>query len=443
MRAASTYQRALGILAFFTVAAGDFWRYLLSWWGWGAIAVLLVILGTVELVRARVVLRRLPLALVAFLVLCSASILWSAYPGGTAVGLVATFATTLLAVFLASCYRWDEVRGMLTASLRWVLGLSLLFELLVSVVVRHRVLPFWVDYSELEKIPAAFYWSRNLLFEGGRIQGIVGNSNILGMLAVVALILFAVRLALRKGSPLWGWFWVAMAIMTIALTRSSTALVSLIVMALVFIYLFMVRGTRGWHRVSTYLGGLIAAACLVTSVIVFSAPLLNLLGKSSDLTYRFDIWETVWDLAVQRPAAGWGWVSYWAPWVEPFNDLVVIRGVTYLQAHNAWLDVFLQLGVIGLIAFGVLVATALARSWLLAIDTTGIRTGVHGLVWPASALPLVLLAGLLTQSLAESRLLIEFGWTLLVIVAIKTSWPNAARDDRLDPPKSIAEATVG
>src|SRR5690606_12997417 len=167
MRAASAYQRALGIFAFFTVAAGDFWRYLLSWWGWSAIAVVLLVLATIELVRARVTLRQLPLALLGFLVLCTVSIFWSAYPAGTGVGIAATLATTLLAVFIATCYRWDEVRGMLTAALRWVLGLSLLFELFVSVVIRERVLPFWVDYSDLEKIPAAFYWSRNLLFDGG------------------------------------------------------------------------------------------------------------------------------------------------------------------------------------------------------------------------------------------------------------------------------------
>jgi O-antigen ligase len=440
MRAASAYQRALGILAFFTVAAGDFWRYLLSWWGWGAIAALVLVLGIVELVRARVDLRRLPLSLLAFLLLCLVSVFWSAYPGATVLGLAATFATTTLAVFLACCYRWDDVRGMLTASLRWVLGLSLLFELCVSLFVRQRVLPFWVDYSELEKIPAAFYWSRNLLFDGGRIQGIVGNSNILGMLAVIGLVLFVLRLALHKGSPLWGWFWVVVAVLTIALTRSSTALVVLVVVTLVVGYVFIVRRTTGRARMGAYLGGAVVAASLVTSALVFSAPLLKLLGKRSDLTYRLDIWDTVWNVAIERPAAGWGWVSYWVPWVEPFDDLVVIRGVTYLQAHNAWLDVFLQLGVIGLVVFGLFVATALVRSWLLAIDGTGTRTGVHGLAWPASALPLVLLAGLLTQSLAESRLLIELGWTLLVIIAVKTSWPDTARDDRLDPP--VAEAST-
>ena len=427
------YQRALGIFAFFTLAAGEFWRHLLGWWGWGAIVGLVLVLAIVELVRGRVDVRRLPITLFVFLALCAVSVFWSAYPGATALGVLSTLATTTGAVFLACCYRWDEVRGMLTAALRWVLGLSLLFELVVSVVIREKVLPFWVDYSDLDKIPNAFHWSRNLLFDGGRIQGIVGNSNILGMLSVIALVLFALRLALRKGSPAWGWVWVAVAVATIALTRSSTALVALAVMVLVFAYVLLVRRTSGRGRAVAYAGGAVVAAGLVTSAIVFRAPLLALLGKRSDLTYRLEIWDTVWSLASERPAAGWGWVSYWAPWVHPFDDLVVIRGVTYLQAHNAWLDVFLQLGILGLIAFGAVVATAVVRSWLLAVDASGERGEGHGLRWPASAVPLVLLAGLLTQSLAESRLLVELGFTLLVIILVKTAWPDTVRDDLPDP----------
>jgi len=433
MTAASAYQRALGVLAFFTVAAGDFWRYLLSWWGWGAIAALVVVLGIVELVRARVDLRKLPLALLAFLVLAGVSILWSAYPAGTALGLAATFATTLVAVFLATTYRWDDIRGMLTASLRWVLGLSLAFELFVSLVVRDKLLPFWVDYSDLEKVPNAFYWSRNLLFAGGRIQGIVGNSNLLGMLAVIALVMFGLRLVLRKGSPLWGWFWLVVAVATIALTRSSTALAAMVGMAFVLAFVIVVRRTSARRRPVAYAVGLVASAGVVGAVLVFREQLLGLLGKSLDLTYRVDIWTTVWDLAVQRPVAGWGWVSYWIPWVEPFDDLVVIRGVTYLQAHNAWLDIFLQLGMIGVVVFAALVLTTLARSCLLAVDVTDERSDGHALTWPASAFPLVVLIGLLVQSLAESRLLIEFGWTLLLIIAIKTSWPDTARDDAVAP----------
>src|SRR4051794_17421381 len=78
---ATTYQRVLATLTFFTLAAGDFWRYLLSWWGWGAIVVFLVTAAILELVRSRVDVRRLPLALLGFVGLATVSLAWSAYPG--------------------------------------------------------------------------------------------------------------------------------------------------------------------------------------------------------------------------------------------------------------------------------------------------------------------------------------------------------------------------
>jgi O-antigen ligase len=428
--APSSYQRVLAILTFFLLAAGDFWRYLLSWWGWGAITVALITAAIVELVRIRADLRRLPIALIAFLALATLSITWSAYPGASAIGIVATLATTTLAVFLAECFDWDEVLSALGASIRWILGLSLLFEFIVSAYVQERVLPFWTDYSQLEKIPAAFYWSRNLLFEGGRIQGIQGNANLLAMVALLGLILFVIRLIARKGSPIWNSAWVVVAVGTLALTRSSTVIVATIAVILVAAFVVLVRRTHGRTRLIVTLAGLVAGVGVIVGAILARAQLLGLLGKSADLTNRLDIWKSVTDLALERPVAGWGWVSWWVPWVEPFDDLAVIRGVTYLQAHNAWVDMFLQLGILGLIVMLALVLTTLLRSWLVATDTDPVRAGRRSLDWPTTIVPFLILIALVVQSLTESRLLIEIGWSLLVIIAIKTSWRDAEGVDR-------------
>ena len=430
MRTPTGYSRVLAILIFFTLAAGDFWRYLLSWYGWGAIALALLVAAIVELVRARVDLRHLPLPLIGFLGLATLSIAWSDYPGASALGVLATLATTTLAVFIAECFDWDEVLSALGAAIRWILGLSLLFEFIVAAFVRAPVLPFFVDYSHLEKIPAAFYWSRDLLFEGGRIQGIVGNANLLAMIALLGLILFVVRLITRKGSPIWNTAWLVVAVGTLALTRSSTVIIATIVVVLVAVFVVIVRATHGRTRLVVTLSGVVVGAAAVVGAILAREQLLGLLGKSADLTNRLDIWQAVTDLAVQRPVAGWGWVSWWVPWVEPFNGLAVFGGVQYLQAHDAWLDVFLQLGVLGLIVMLALVLSTLMRSWMVATDTDPVRAGRRAIEWPTTAVPFLLLVALLVQSLTESRLLIEIGWALLVIIAIKTSWRDAEGVDR-------------
>lgn len=406
-----TYRRSLAVVGFFTLAAGDFWRYLLSWWGWGAIVGVLLVLGTFELVRARLELRRLPLLLFASLGVMALSVAWSAYRFESVLGVIGTLVTTVFAVFLASCLTWPEIVDALARALRAALALSLLFELIVAVFVRDKVLPFFVDYSDLEKIPNAFYWSRDVLFEGGRIQGIVGNANILAMIALLALIAGTAKIIGGRGSTASFIGWSVLAVGILVLTRSTTVLLAGAAVAIVSLLAWFARRGSGRRRVATAITLLAGAGLVATFAVAFRGPLLALAGRSADLTNRLDIWAAVTDLATQRPLAGWGWISYWAPWVAPFDDLAVIRGVTYLQAHNAWLDVYLQLGVIGLVVIGLFVLTTLLRSWVYAMD--GPRG--HALV------PLALLSALLVQSLAESRLLIEIGWALLVIVSIRTA----------------------
>jgi exopolysaccharide production protein ExoQ len=411
MTPASPYRLFLATLGFFTLAAGDAWRYLLSWWGWGAIVLLVVTLAVIELVRSRVDLRRPPILLLATLALMVLSIAWSAYPGASALGVVATLATTVFAVFLATCFTWAELVDALARAMRILLVLSLAFELVVAVFVRGPVLPLWVDHSGLDEIPRAFYWSRDLLFDGGRIQGIVGNANILAMAALLSLIAEAARRVAGRGSLGGFIIGAALAVGVLALTRSSTVFASAAAVAVVCLAAWFARHGSGARRVATAIGLLAVSAGAVVGAILFRGPLLELLGKSSDLTNRLDIWAIVADLAAQRPFAGWGWVSYWAPWVEPFDDLVVIKGVTYLQAHNAWLDVYLQLGILGLVLVGLLVLTTILRTWVYALD--GPRAD--------ALVPMALLVAVLVQGLAESRLLIEIGWAILVLVSIRTA----------------------
>lgn len=414
MHEVNHYRRTLATLGLFTLAAGDVWRYLLSWWGWGAIVLILFVLAVIELIRMRVDLRRLPYPMVGFLALAAASIIWSAYPDASALGVAALIVTSAFALYLSTAIDLTTFVRCLGTALRWILGLSLLFEVIVATVIRERVLPFWVDYSDLEKIPAAFYWSRNLLLEGGRIQGIVGNANLLAFAALLGVLVFAVQIAARTASRIWTTGWLVVALAVLALTRSSTVIIAGVAVGVVAVYLWLVRRVPVGRRAPWYGGGAALAAAGIAGVIVFRDALLALLGKSPDLTNRLDIWDTVIGLASQRPVAGWGWTGYWAPWVEPYRDLVVIRGVPYYQAHNAWLDVYLQLGILGLIVFGGLVLSTLVRAWARALDLE------HGRGKPIGLFPVLVTVLLIVHSLAESRLLIEIGLTLLMVIAIRT-----------------------
>ncbi|GMA94235.1 hypothetical protein GCM10025881_10590 [Pseudolysinimonas kribbensis] len=255
----SLYRRLLATLGFFTLAAGDFWRFLLSWWGWGAIVAVLLVLAVIELVRERFDVRRMPVTLLAFLALILVSVAWSAYQGWTAVAVVATLVTTTFGIFLGAAFDLRTLLRCLGSALRWILALSLVFELVVSLVIRRHVLPLFpapgIDYADVHRIPAAFYWSRDLLLSGGRIQGIVGNANLLAFAALLALLVFAIQFAARSASRFWLGFWIIIAIGVLALTRSGTVLVAAAAVLLVGAFLIILRRTTGRARRVTYLGG--------------------------------------------------------------------------------------------------------------------------------------------------------------------------------------------
>ena len=425
------FRSAYAVLVMFTLIAGDAWRYTIGWWGWAALTASLAVMAVGILVRQRShwALGRLPYPLLAFLVLATASTAWSFYPGATALGAITTIATVTGAVAVAVSFSWRELLQHLGTALRAILGLSLLFELYVSLIIRGPILPIipepGYDYSNLPaKIPQMLYWSRDQLFEvfdGGKVQGILGNSVLLSFAALLGMIVFALQFAGGTTRRRWSLPWFILAVAALAASRSATIIAATVMVAVVAAaVLFVRRAGSARARTATY--GVIAAVIVVggTLAVLLRSTLFALLGKSEDLTGRLDIWAKVINLAQERPVQGWGWVSYWVPWVAPFDTLVTRNGVRQLHAHNAWIDIWFQLGIIGLIVFAVLVLSSVIRSWSFAVDRPQFAVASQSPFTVESMLPLLVLTALLVQSIAESRLLVEFGMLFLVIVAVKT-----------------------
>ncbi len=413
------------VFVLFTGIAGDFWRDLLTWYGWGVMVALVVAGAAVLLVHNRhtVRLQKLPYPLLVFLFLAALSIAWSQYRIESVGGTIAQIITTVAAVAVAVTLTWQELLVVLGRVFRLVLGLSVVFEFIVSAFIRHPIYPVWVVPDDPAHPTKLLYWSRDLLFSAGKIQGIVGNSSLLAMAALLGLIVFAIQLATRSVRPVAGWIWLVVAVALIAITQSATIFLALAAVVVVAAAVLLIRSSKSPRgRTIRYLVIVVVTVVAAVAAVVERNPILHLLGKSSDFTGRSDIWAKVIALAEQHSAVGWGWISYWAPWVAPFNHLIVKGGVQVLHAHDAWLDVWLQLGIVGLVVFGAFVLSTLVRSWLFSVDEViDTPTGVGSYSW-LTALPLLMFVAQLVQSIAESRMLIEGGWMLLVIWAVKTKW---------------------
>lgn len=372
---------------------------------------------------------RLPAPLYWFLGWAALSIIWSAYRFESLLGVVAQLGTTAVAIALAFVLSWHEVLRTLGTALRYLIGLSFLFEIWVALVVRQPLMPWWLEQPEGETLKILF-WSRDLLFAGGPIQGLVASSVLFGFIGLLGLIVFGIQLRASLVRPANGWFWVGMAVLTLALTRSATVIVALVAVILALGLALWARRRRPESRGILYVvaGVLLAAAA---GVAIFARDVVfGLLGKSGDLTGRAETWDKVWELVQQHPVVGWGWVSYWPTWVEPFAGLDTKAGLPVPSAHNAWLDVWFQLGIIGVLVFAPLVILTLWRTWFRAVDQPRRGPG-PALPYATSALwPWLVMVALVVQSITESRILIESGWLLLVLLAVKTRFDFAlpARD---------------
>lgn len=410
---------AFGATVLFVLFAGDAVPNAITWWGAGVLWGALAVWGTTVLVRARPPLARTPRTLWFFLAWCLVTIVWSHWRPATLASLTVQVIAAAMAFAIASTLSWRRITDAASLAFRWVVLLSLLFEAVVAVVVRHPVAPIWTDYGS-RNVPDAFYASRAALFTGGQIQGLPGNGNLLAMVALLAAIAVAVQLAEGRMRPHRATAWFVVSGVVLVLTRSSTVLVAAVVVVVVLaVALWMRRVPDGRRGPRSLLLAAVAVVVVVAGLLGRGA-VSELLGKGTDATGRGVIWERVLGLVDQHPVVGWGWIGYWWPDIPTLADLYTRHGVTYLQAHDAYLDVWMQTGIVGLVLFAAYVLTTLQRSWASAT-----RIGYDAALRPrpfdpVTLFPLLVVTALLVQSVAESRLLYQGNWVLFALLAVKT-----------------------
>jgi O-antigen ligase len=415
---AKTY---LAYVALFTLLAGDAVRYSVGWWGWGAVLVTLFgfTLYYFFTGEPKRILKQIPWPLIALLVLMPISIIYSNYQMFSAIASFAQYATSLFALFLAAAFSWRHLLRIFSNVVRVILAASLLFEFVAAAIVRGPIAPIFKNYEGDTPPASAYYWTRAHLFDGDRIQGIVGNSNILAFIAMIGLVVFAIDYAV-SATPKWlsaSSFALAAAMLLLSKSAGVAFAVAAIAVAATVALIVEGKDRDLRHRIYRWVW---ACAGLVSIVVLINrAEVFTFFGKTPDMTGRSTIWKLVLGLIAERPIQGWGWISHWMPGVKPFEGLVVINKVPYYQAHNAYLDMWLQLGAIGLLLLLILVAMTFVKLWRLGVRHTN----------PLYLWPMLVFFGLLAQNLTESRMLLEIGWVLLVLMAVKANDP----DDLLEP----------
>jgi O-antigen ligase len=252
-------------------------------------------------------------------------------------------------------------------------------------------------------------------------RGVFNYKNAFGaMMAVSVLIEWQLPTNTRWSKALNG---VALLLSLFLLIRSNsiTALMAIVgAVVLVEIHKFATL------RLRMPLYATVVATLLVVSLgFVLVAPesdaFAALLGRSSDLTGRTEIWRWVIAFIQERPILGYGYSGFW--FASEASGVVERAIGSHMYSHNGYLDTLLTNGALGLSLAVIFLGTGLKRAFAWSVRGES-RTSF----WPLACLSFFLL-----YNLGECTIFLQdFQWALCVAAV-------AGSDLALFEPETVPE----
>jgi exopolysaccharide production protein ExoQ len=353
--------------------------------------------------------------LLLLVVLALASVLWSAAPEVTLRRSIALLGTTLFGFYLSARY----TVGTQVRLLAWALGIAAVLSLLLALA-----------------LPT--YGISDDPFTPGDWRGVFDHKNNLGSSMVLGAMVF---LLLATSSHKLRWLaWVCF-ILSLALLLLSNSVTALVVFLTLLVLLPLFRALR-W-RYTLAVPFLIFAVVLVGAVAVYSVSnteiVLNTLGRDATLTGRTQLWDVVLDMIREQPWLGYGYSAFWLGLEGPSARLWLATGQEYSHAHNSFLDLWLQLGLLGVAVFSLGFVLAFSR----AVIWTRQTRSTEGL-WPIIFLTFVPLYSLTESAILEQNSAL---WIIYVATVLSTSFTRggslASEEHAVQARRKSGDAPLG
>lgn len=308
----------------------------------GFIALFLGIAAAIASEKGAMALLDVPLALAAVLLWCWASVAWALEPG---VALRRVLFTTIVTLSATYSVNMLSCRTVLSILFAWFTAILLLNWLAIPMLVQATHQPGEIDKALL-----------------GNWRGIHPHKNEAGAFCALAALVFIDK-ARRGGSfitaPVLAVLSLAFLFMTASKTSGGLVFVALAAGAVLDI---------GYRNPALRAIAFGAVSCgLLLAVIAFGnqAPeLLAMFDDPSSLTGRVQIWPVLFNYASGHLLLGSGYGSFWAIGdASPVYESGAHWLTTISHAHNGYLDLLVQTGVVG----AVLAVTGLVIRplWLL------------------------------------------------------------------------------
>ncbi len=328
--------------------------------------------------------------LVALVLLAVVSVFWSEEPGLTLRRDVALLGTTLFGLDFAVRYPIRKQLQLLATALSAIVALSVVVQVFFAglVPVVDKAYPnAWV--------------------------GLFDQKNVFARVIVLTAIVVLTSVRRSMNGILTAIFTFVAAVGLIILTQSITAVVALVGLILVVQFAPALRWTG---RVRTLIK-FCAAAMVVPAIFLlihYWGLITYMLGRNATLTGRAQLWAISLSSIELKPLLGYGYSAFWMVSQEALRINAMLRW-TVPHAHNAYIDLALELGLIGLALYVAAYIVALWRAvGYMRADSE-----------PGSKWPLVYMCFILLYSFTESSVLVpgSIFWMLFVAAACSAAQP--------------------
>jgi exopolysaccharide production protein ExoQ len=347
--------------------------------------------------------------LIGLVLLTFFSTAWSADPGLTLRRSIALLATTLFGVDFA-------VRYSLRDQLR-LLAIALGSVVLLSVIVQ-------VFFPG--QIPTV-----DLLYPDAWV-GLFGQKNEFGRIVVLATLVVLTAVRKSVGGIIITVLALGTSLGLIIAAQSMTSFVALAGMILVMQFAPTLRWSAGIRRAVQVFGTVIALPSLY-ALIHFRDSVTGLMGRNASLTGRVKIWGLSLASIALKPILGYGYSAFWPASAEAMR-IDVAMNWTVPHAHDAYIELALELGLVGLGLYVGAYLVAMKRAAVYMRMERG-----NSAKWP-----LVYLCFVLLYSFTENYVLAPntIFWMLFVAASCTISQPVGALE-LVDDDEGEPEADAG
>lgn len=325
-----------------------------------------------------------PLILICVMI-CGVSYFWSIEPSITMRRSVAIIMTTSFGFLLAARYDWYGLVMRLAAAYMILAIGSLVFAV---------ALP---EYGQMQ------------IIHEGAWRGMWLEKNSFGAQMTKGLLIMMCAFAMN---PKRGWLFVPMGVLCFLLVLMCTSKMALLAALLMISGFLFVRILRRYPilRIPMMYGAVIGMITLSILMVTIPDQMFALIGKDATLTGRTDIWDNLILAGKEHPWLGYGYGTFWN---DPLGPSYWVRfnldwGVP--TAHNGWMETWLSIGFLGIIAF----AITYLFSLILALDRLA-RGGVEN-YWALLSLILFFVLSLSESTILQQNLL---DWVIYVATAAK------------------------